>query len=221
MRTWGFLTNHAHVLIQIARNPRTTVREIALESGITERAAISVLQDLRRSGIARASREGRQNVYWVDTKTLAKHRPWGASPMEIPDALVSATVAGVTRLVESNGARPKPPAASPHTNGDDSRRWGFLTNHALVLINIIGRPHSTVREIALEAGITERATHAVLQDLSEAGIVDRERRGRRNSYSVNFANLEGYRREGTAPDLVPSGFVSFLMSALVDLRPAP
>lgn len=98
MRTWGFLTNHAHVLIQIARNPRSTVRQIALATGITERAAISVLHDLRGAGIVRTTRDGRQNVNEVDPAALAKHRPWGASDMEIPASLIDATLRGLARL---------------------------------------------------------------------------------------------------------------------------
>ena len=96
--TWGFLTNHAHVLIQIAREPRSTVREIALTAGITERAAISVLHDLRRAGIVCTQREGRKNVNRVDFTALAAHRPWGASDMEIPKALIDATLTGLSGL---------------------------------------------------------------------------------------------------------------------------
>ena len=99
MATWGFLTNHAHVTIQIARNPRATVREIALGAGITERAAISVLQDLRGAGIVSSRREGRQNVNEVDFKVLAAHRPWGASNMDIPEQLIQATLQGLGGLV--------------------------------------------------------------------------------------------------------------------------
>jgi len=99
------------------------------------------------------------------------------------------------------------------------RRWGFLTSHALILIYVTQHPRSTVREIAREVGITERATHASLQDLGAAGIVDRRRDGRRNIYTVNFDRLGVYRREGTAPDLVPDRFVSALVDALLVVRP--
>lgn len=95
---WGFLTNHAHVLIQIVRDHRSTVREIALGAGITERAAISVLQDLRGAGIVSSKREGRQNVNEIDFAVLAAHRPWGASNMEIPESLIEATLQGLAGL---------------------------------------------------------------------------------------------------------------------------
>lgn len=99
------------------------------------------------------------------------------------------------------------------------RRWGFLTTHALILIHVTQHPRSTVREIALAVGLTERAAHSALQDLREAGIIDRLREGRRNSHTVNFDHLASYRREGTAPDLVPGVFVSYLLDALLAMRP--
>ncbi len=103
MAAWGFLTNHAHVLIQVVRNAHSTVREIALASGITERAAISVLHDLRGAGIVCTQREGRRNINRVDFKALASHRPWGASNMELPQALIDATLNGLTRLLDGGG----------------------------------------------------------------------------------------------------------------------
>ena len=106
MRTWGFLTNHAHVLIQIARDPHSTVREISQATGITERAAHAVLQDLRNAGIVRTERNGRQNINRVDPAALANHRPWGASDMEIPQALIEATLQGLARVAVESAAEP-------------------------------------------------------------------------------------------------------------------
>ena len=97
-RTWGFLTNHAHVLVQIARDPRSTVREIAFANGITERAAHAVLQDLRQDGIVTARREGRRNVYQINAETLMNRGRWGATDMEIPRPLIDATIRGLARV---------------------------------------------------------------------------------------------------------------------------
>ena len=69
------------------------------------------------------------------------------------------------------------------------RRWGFLTTHALVLIHVTQHPHSTVRDIATAVGVTERAAHSVLRDLRDSRIVEAERAGRRNSYTVSFEHL--------------------------------
>ncbi len=99
------------------------------------------------------------------------------------------------------------------------RRWGFLTTQALILIHVTQHPRSTVREIARAVGVTERATHAAIQDLRESGIVERQRDGRRNYHSVNFEHLAGYRREGTTPGLVPDAFVLSLIDSLLALEP--
>ena len=104
MRTWGFLTNHAHVLIQIARDPYSTVREVSQATGITERAAHAVLQDLRNAGIILTERAGRQNINRVDPAALAAHRPWGASDMEIPHELIDATLQGLARVATQSRA---------------------------------------------------------------------------------------------------------------------
>ena len=105
MRAWGFLTNHAHVLIQVARNPRSTVREIALSAGITERATHAMLKDLRDAGIVIAQRNGRQNVYQVDPVALAEHRRWAASDMPIPKPLIEATLRGLVRVAAAGAAQ--------------------------------------------------------------------------------------------------------------------
>ncbi|MCH7811522.1 MAG: ArsR family transcriptional regulator [Chloroflexi bacterium] len=224
MASWGFLTNHAHALIQVARDPRSTVREIALETGITERAAHAVLKDLRQAGIVSTRREGRLDIKQVDVAALVRHRPWGASDMEIPEQLIQATLRGLAAVVRDDGGTiaQQPPctdsAAHEETDTVITRRWGFLTTHALILIYVTQHPHSTVREIALAVGVTERAAHSTLQDLREARIIECERSGRRNSYTVNFLHLSGFRREGTAAGLVPDSFVSSIVDALLPLQ---
>jgi predicted transcriptional regulator len=65
------------------------------------------------------------------------------------------------------------------------RPWTFLTNHTQVLLRIAENSDITLREIALDVGITERATQRIAADLVEAGIIERQRRGRKNHYIVN------------------------------------
>jgi DNA-binding Lrp family transcriptional regulator len=75
-------------------------------------------------------------------------------------------------------------------------KWGFLTNHALVLIHVIDHPRSTLREIATAVGITERATLSILRALEEEDIISRRKEGRRNRYTVNLAALLSHRTQG-------------------------
>jgi len=98
------------------------------------------------------------------------------------------------------------------------RRWSFLTTQAQVVIYVTQHPHSTVREIADAVGVTQRAAHSALADLKRAGIIVAERSGRRNSYTISFEHLAQFRREGTAPDLVPDDFVRALMDGLRPLQ---
>lgn len=71
---WGFLTNHALVLIHVANHPRSTLREIAQAAGITERAALSILRLMEEDAIISRQKEGRRNRYWVDYSALLEHR---------------------------------------------------------------------------------------------------------------------------------------------------
>jgi predicted transcriptional regulator len=62
--------------------------------------------------------------------------------------------------------------------------WSFLTNHARVLICIAQDPGIRLREIGDAVGITERAAHRIVVELTEAGYISRERVGRRNHYKI-------------------------------------
>ncbi len=63
--------------------------------------------------------------------------------------------------------------------------FSFITNHGLVLLAIAKRPRSTAREIGDTVGITERATHSIINDLEAAGYITKTRVGRRNEYVVD------------------------------------
>jgi hypothetical protein len=63
-------------------------------------------------------------------------------------------------------------------------KWGFLTNHALVLLCIARDPGARLRDIAAEVGITERSAFGIVSDLTTAGYVVKEKGGRRNRYQV-------------------------------------
>ena len=63
-------------------------------------------------------------------------------------------------------------------------RWGFLTNHARVLLCIAHDPGARLRDIAASLGITERSAHGIVTDLAEAGYVIRQKDGRRNRYRI-------------------------------------
>jgi DNA-binding transcriptional ArsR family regulator len=65
-RSWTFLTNHAQVLLIVARDPEATVVEVARAAGITERSAYRLLADLQQGGYVRRRKVGRHNSYEID-----------------------------------------------------------------------------------------------------------------------------------------------------------
>ena len=65
MAEWSFLTNHARVLLCIARDPGIRLRDIAATLGITERTAFGVVADLTEAGYVIKERDGRRNRYEV------------------------------------------------------------------------------------------------------------------------------------------------------------
>ena len=71
--SWTFLTSHASVLIEVAREPDATVREIADRAGLTERQAHRVLADLVDGGYLHRERVGRRNHYRVDDARPMRH----------------------------------------------------------------------------------------------------------------------------------------------------
>ncbi|MFI9847607.1 MarR family transcriptional regulator [Nonomuraea sp. NPDC051941] len=64
---WTFLTHHARVLLEIARNPEVRLREIASWIGITERTVQSIVNDLHDAGYLTRERVGRHNRYTINT----------------------------------------------------------------------------------------------------------------------------------------------------------
>lgn len=70
---WTFLSNHAHVLICLAREPHVRLREVAVLIGITERAVQKILADLEKEGLVERHREGRRNSYDLHLEQPLRH----------------------------------------------------------------------------------------------------------------------------------------------------
>ncbi|MEO5832360.1 MAG: winged helix-turn-helix domain-containing protein [Nakamurella sp.] len=73
MADWTFFTNHAHVLICIARDPEIRLRDVATRVGVTERAAQRIVADLVEAGYLQRARAGRRNRYQVQTELPLRH----------------------------------------------------------------------------------------------------------------------------------------------------
>jgi PAS domain-containing protein len=95
-----------------------------------------------------------------------------------------------------------------HEDSANSRRFALLSNHGHALLTIAESPDVRLREIAERIGITDRATQSIVNDLVAAGYVQRTRRGRRNTYTVDP------RKPFTHPSL-EHGLVGSMLSGLV------
>lgn len=70
---WSFLTNHTHILVCLSRDPSTTVRNLALNVGITERSVQRILADLEESGVVVRTKHGRRNSYVLNRQFQLRH----------------------------------------------------------------------------------------------------------------------------------------------------
>jgi DNA-binding transcriptional ArsR family regulator len=73
MAEWTFLTNHAHVMVCLRRDPAVRIRDLADAVGITERAAQRIVADLEEAGYVAREREGRRNRYTLHTERPLRH----------------------------------------------------------------------------------------------------------------------------------------------------
>ena len=71
---WTFLTNHARVLLCVARDSGMRLRDIGESVGITERAAHRIISELLVAGYITRTRNGRRNQYTINT-SLPLHDP--------------------------------------------------------------------------------------------------------------------------------------------------
>ena len=70
---WTFLSNHAHVLIVLARDPSMILREVAAQVGITERAVQRIIVDLESEGFIEREKIGRRNQYKIRADRHLRH----------------------------------------------------------------------------------------------------------------------------------------------------
>lgn len=67
------MTSHGAMLIEVARTPDATVRELADRAQLTERQAHRVLSDLVEGGYVERERVGRRNRYRVNEAAPMRH----------------------------------------------------------------------------------------------------------------------------------------------------
>lgn len=73
MAHWTFLTHHAHVLLEVARNPDATIEELAAAVGVSTRSAVTILNQLEATGYLVRERHGRRNHYVLNRDRPLRH----------------------------------------------------------------------------------------------------------------------------------------------------
>ena len=68
-----FLSNHAHVLVCVAKNPDVRLSEVAALVGIRERTVHRIVHELLDAGYISVTKDGRNNVYSVDLDKPLRH----------------------------------------------------------------------------------------------------------------------------------------------------
>ena len=114
---------------------------------------------------------------------------------------------GVMRTKDEEGLETASVGLGSRASEQAAHGWTFLSNHAHVLLCIARDRDARLRDIAAEVGITERAVQRILGELEDAGVVVRERRGRRNHYEIDGEiplrhPLEAHRSIGDLLDLL-------------------
>ena len=71
--SWTFLTNHAHVMVALSRDPDLRQRDLSYVVGITPGAVQRILDDLEDGGYLRREKVGRRNHYEIIDRSPLRH----------------------------------------------------------------------------------------------------------------------------------------------------
>ncbi|WP_327085449.1 winged helix-turn-helix domain-containing protein [Nonomuraea sp. NBC_01738] len=80
--SWTFLTHHARVLLEIARDPEVRLRDIAASIGVTERTVQNLVNDLREAGYLTRERVGRRNRYGIEAGLRFRYPTEADTPVQ-------------------------------------------------------------------------------------------------------------------------------------------
>ena len=72
-QTWTFLSNHAHVLVCVAKNPDVRLSEVAALVGVRERTVHGIVHELIDAVFISVTKDGPNNVYSVDLDKPLRH----------------------------------------------------------------------------------------------------------------------------------------------------
>jgi DNA-binding IscR family transcriptional regulator len=215
---WGFLTNHALVLVYVILHPDSTVRQISQALGITERSTLAILRDMEIDNVVVRAREGRRNTYTVNFRQLGTGRRGGASSPLTPRPFAEAVLRTLYTIAVDAGTvpviAPPPTPVPPDELKPRIGAWGFFTNHLLVVLQMARGEAPTIRAIAQSVRITERAAATIVAQLEAEGIVAVEREGRRNIYRIDISAFANFRRWSFGTWRLPQPVIDLCVNGL-------
>ncbi len=73
MSDWTFLTDHARVLVLLAREPRSTAQQLAQQAGLDVATVAAILRDLEAGEYVRRNRHGDTTYTTIDRAKPLRH----------------------------------------------------------------------------------------------------------------------------------------------------
>lgn len=71
--SWGFLSNHCHVLVCLYHDPDMRLSEIAVRVGLTLRIVQRIIRELVDEGVVEIEKVGRRNHYHISLEYPFRH----------------------------------------------------------------------------------------------------------------------------------------------------
>ena len=73
MANSSLFSNHGNVILVLADDPESRLRDVAERVGITERAVQKIVRDLQDEGLLTVHKHGRRNRYRINTRKVLRH----------------------------------------------------------------------------------------------------------------------------------------------------
>jgi Winged helix DNA-binding domain len=127
--SWSFLTSHARVLLCIARDPGTRLRDIAASLDITERSAHGIVTDLTAAGYVIKHKDGRRNRYQVQAHLPLPETRHPRTRPPSPNSWPSSRARQHPPALDAQNAQlgATPTASKPSRTWPTDRRFAFIS----------------------------------------------------------------------------------------------
>jgi DNA-binding transcriptional ArsR family regulator len=175
--TLSLLSTHGRVLAAISRGPRSRVRDLADQVGLTERAVQGAIGDLVREGYLERVREGRRNRYVIRRDDRPGWGPMPGSGRESQDPRQAVVLAcsdhriqgGLQRFVTDRGLAGRaemllwpgggPALAGPHRGELFEALRGVLERGGARSLILVSHSGCEVPDVSTVAGASPAATY--------------------------------------------------------------